>query len=106
MRANAAKAAAPGAKFGVLPAVRPSRRADEADHGADAAVAQAGEDEVALTPVRLAALGLDPVPVQVEANEVGAEPLEPVEPVVQRPRAVGQPGVVLDAVANPARRSR
>ena len=46
---------------------------------------------------------LDPVPVQVEPHEVDAEPLQPVEPVVERAGAVREPGVVLDPEADAAR---
>ena len=43
---------------------------------------------------------LDPVPVQVEADDVDAERLEPVEPVLDRAAAVREPGVILDPEAD------
>ena len=78
----------------------PSRRPDDPDHGGDAAAAQAVEDCVAVLPGVLAARRLDLVPVQVEAHDVDAELLEPVEPLVERAAAVGEPGVVLDPEAD------
>ena len=45
-------------------------------------------------------VGLDLIPVQVEAHDVDAELLEPVEPLVERAAAVDEPGVVLDPEAD------
>ena len=53
-------------------AVRPPRRSDEADDGRDAPVVQAVQDEIALLPVLRAAHRLDPVPVEVEADDLDA----------------------------------
>ena len=93
----------PRREVGRPAAVRPARRADEADDRGDAAVAQPVQNEIALLPVLLAAHGLDPVPVEVEADDVHPEALQPVEPVVKRAGAVDEPGVVLDSVAHAAR---
>ena len=84
-------------------AVGPARRADQPDHGRDAARPEAVQDEIGLGPVRLAGSALDPVPVQVEADDVDAERLEPVEPVLDRAAAVREPGVVLDPEADSTR---
>ena len=65
------------------------------------------EHGVAVLPGVLAARRLDLVPVQVEADDVDAELLEPVEPLVERAGAVDEPGVVLDPEADArARRQR
>jgi hypothetical protein len=41
--------------------------------------------------------------VEVEADEVDAQPLQPVEPLVERAGAVAEPGVVLDPEADAGR---
>ena len=58
---------------------------------------------VAVFPGGLATRCLDLVPVQVEADEVDAEQLEPVQPLFEIPGAVDEPGVVLDAEAHTTR---
>ena len=96
----------PRREVGSPAAVRPARRADEADDRGDAAIVQAIQNQIALLPVLLAAHRLDPVPVEVEADDVDPEALQPVEPVVKRAGAVGEPGVVLDPEAHAVRRLR
>ena len=81
-------------------AVRPPGRPDDPDHGRDPAAAETVEDRVAVLPGVLAARRLDLVPVQVEAHDVDTELLEPVEALVERAAAVGEPGVVLDPEAH------
>ena len=104
--AKPANAAAPGAKFGVLP---PFAQRGEPTSPTTAGMPRSCRPfrtQIAVLPVLLAAHRLDPVPVEVEAHDVDPEALEPVEPLVERAGAVDEPGVVLDpeahAVATPA----
>ena len=85
-------------------AVRPARRSVERDHWCDPAIAQSFEHRVRVPPVPLPANLLDLVPVDGEANEVDADPVELVEPLVERPRSVDEPRIVLKAVADERRR--
>ena len=63
---------------------------------------QAFQHRVAVFPGRLSTRCLDLVPVQVEADEIDAEQLEPVQPLFEIPGPVDEPGVVLDAEAHTA----
>ena len=85
-------------------AVRPARRPVERDDGRDPTVVQALEDRVHVSPTPLPAHLLDLVPVDREANEVDADPVELVDPLVERPRPVDEPRVVLKAVPDERRR--
>ena len=90
-------------------AVGPARRADERHDRRDAARAQPAEQDVAGGPAvrrvemrrRLRrTLRRDLVPAQVDADDVDAERVDLVEPLVERPRPPEQPRVVLDPVLN------
>ena len=100
-------------------AVRPRRRPDEREHRRQPVAAKAAQNPVRPTPVvgAIARRGRilrppqgDLVPVEREADERHAEPLERRQPLVERPRAELQPRVVLDpvldAASKPARSSR
>ena len=51
----------------------------------------------------LGPLARDLVPADGEAHELDAEPVEPVDPLLERSRAEDQPGVVVDPEASGAR---
>ena len=96
-------------------AVRPARRSEQGDDGADPAPPQAGEHVVGQAPVvgrvpgqarARRSLLRDLVPADRPADDVHAEPVERVEAVVERAGPVDEPGVVLDAEAGLRRRLR
>ena len=96
-------------------AVRPARRADERHDRRDAARAKPAEQDVAGGPAvrrievrrRLRrTLRRDLVPAQVDPDDVDAERVDLVEPLVERPRSPEQPRVVLDPVLNVGGRIR
>ena len=91
------------------PAVRPGRRADQRHHRRQAVAAQPAQDPVRTVPVVSAvahvirirrSLRRDVVPVDREADERDAKPLERRKALVELPRTELEPRVVLNPVAH------
>ena len=77
-----------GAQFGPRPPFAQRGRAPSVTSGCDAALVQTREQRVVSRPVHLPRARLDLAPVDRHPHDVDAEPVEPVEPVVERAGAV------------------
>ena len=87
-------------------AVRPTRSADERDHGLDPPVVEPAEHLVGAVPVEAALPALDLVPADREPHDVDAELVDRVEALAELAGAVEDVVVVLDAVLDDGRGMR
>ncbi len=86
-----------GAQLGVRPPFAQPGVPQIVTKRSQSAIAKRLEDHVFSLPVVLAPDALDLVPVERDADDVHAEPVEDANPLLDRPCAELEPGVVLNA---------